>query len=166
MVSELSYSSLHLGLIPDSLGPMVMIDWVPVDICAKILVNFCLYGESPQGSPPDEAMIHHIVNPQTTQWSELLPSVQAQIPEQRRPKTVPLSGWVDALRGSAVPQDDSKNPAARLLPFFEGLLRGGESGDAPVTLATDKTAEKNAQLIMLDPIGSEWMTLWMKQWNS
>ena len=158
-------SSAYLGLIPESLGPMEMIDWVPVDILADTIVGLSLSDDQSQNGEQG-AQVHHIVNQRATPWSALLPVVLEQFHDSQRPRQVPLRSWVDALKENAGsdPDDASKNPAVKLLPFFDELA-DGDSKESAVTLDTEKTAEKSERLRSLTAVGEEWMALWMRQWG-
>lgn len=162
---SLIVSSAYLGLIPQSLGLMEMIDWVPVDILAETIAGLCLSGDQSQDSEQG-AQVHHIVNQSTTPWSSLLPVVLEKLPESERPKQVSLREWVDALKESASTKSDdaSKNPAVKVLPFFEELA-GGSKEERAATLDTAKTAERSERLRSLTAVGEEWMALWMRQWG-
>lgn len=162
---SLIVSSAYLGLIPESLGLMEMIDWVPVDILADTIVGLCLSdNQSKKGE--QGAQVHHIVNHHATPWSTLLPVVLEEFHGSKRPKQVPLRSWVDALKesGSTGSDDASKNPAVKLLPFFEGIADGTDEERA-VTLDTHKTAEASERLRSMTAVGGEWMALWMRQWG-
>ena len=158
-------SSAYLGLIPNSLGLKEMIDWVPVDILADTIVGLCLSDDQLEKGGQG-AQVHHIVNHRTTPWSTLLPVVLKAFPEGKRPEQIPLTAWVDALKESASTSSDqfSKNPAIKLLPFFDGLARGTEEERA-VTLDTEKTSKTSERLRSLKAVGEEWMALWMRQWG-
>ena len=162
---SLIISSEYLGLIPDSLGLMEMIDWIPVDILAEIIVGLCLSNDQSEKGEQG-AQVHHIVNRRATPWSSLLPGVLEELSEDKRLEQVPLRAWVDALKESASTGSDdaSKNPAVRLLPFFDEIAHGTEEERA-VTLDTEKTAESSERLKSLTAVGEEWMALWMRQWG-
>ena len=162
---SLMVSSAYLGLIPNSLGMMEMIDWVPVDILADIIVGLCLSNDQSQKSEQG-AQVHHIINQRATPWSALLPVVLEGFPGGKRPEQVSLLAWVDALKESASTGSDdaSINPAVKLLPFYDELAHGTKEERA-VTLETKKTAETSERLKSLTAVGEQWMALWMRQWG-
>lgn len=59
-------SSKTLKRVPEDLGPMNTVDWIPVDICADIIVEL-LSGASAAGSTPKE---NHLANGSRTQHSD------------------------------------------------------------------------------------------------
>ena len=160
---SLIVSSAYLGLIPNSLGLMEMIDWVPVDILADIIVGLCLSNDQSQKGEQG-AQVHHIINQRATPWSTLLPVVLEGFSAGKQPEQVPLRAWVDALQESASTGSDdaSKNPAVKLLPFFNEIARGTKEERA-VTLETEKTAKASERLQSLTAVGEQWMALWMRQ---
>lgn len=166
---SLIVSSAYLGVIPESLGRMEMIDWVPVDLCAEIVVELCLEGGTGDGAAGKGAMVQHVVNPKTTSWRSLLPTVLEAFQEKKRPTPISLDRWVDALKDSAGDESDaasSSNPAIKLLPFIEWMAEGYEDGvGAATTLDTRITAESSEQLRKLQPVGEQWLGLWMRQWG-
>ena len=163
-------SSVELGCIPDGLGVMETIDWVPVDVASEVVVGLCLDAEEGGIERKDEgqgARVHHVVNPRGTPWRELLPTVLESFEQWRRPNVVSLREWVDALRRSGKKEnvDVEKNPAVKLLPFFEGMVEGAEAGERGVTLSTERTVKRSERLKGLEPVEEEWMRLWMRQWG-
>lgn len=55
----------------------------------------------------------------------------------------------------------AKNPGIKLLEWFEQMKRGGEEAE----LETVDTAKRSKTLDRLTAVGSEWMEIWLKQWN-
>ena len=151
-------SSKYLGLIPESLGAMNTVDWIPIDILSKILVELALLRDRSPASP----RVYHTVNPRTSTWSSLLPAVQQNLGNS--PKIVPFIAWLKALKQSAsTTQDLSLNPAVKLLEFFENMQRN-EDQCSP-TLETAVTVKSSRTLAQLGPVQAEWMERWIEQWN-
>lgn len=66
--------------------------------------------------------------------------------------------------GIESPEASSSNPAVMLLPFFEWMAEGDENGvRAATTLDTRVTAESSERLRELQPVGEQWLGLWMRQ---
>lgn len=171
-----------MGLLPSSLGSLDNANWVPVDILAEIILE--LAGVIQQESPLDKASevtIYHAVNPHNVKWAALVPTVANMLAIDPS-NVVPWSQWVDSLRLSAGGHRDGnneetnleKNPGLKLLDFFEAL--GGATvtknksqtgADAAVAmmplLSTDLSAARSKTLASLQPVGTEWMALWLKQ---
>ncbi|KAI4255362.1 MAG: hypothetical protein L6R42_006771 [Xanthoria sp. 1 TBL-2021] len=173
-------SARYLRLIPESLGPLDIVDWVPVDLVADI-VGELLSSSDGQASPShagtDDAedrqeqkvtrpKIFHIVNPRRTTWPDILPAIIQHQPAEIR--STDYTSWLTALRQSL--DDDSKNiddnPALKLLPFFENIERQMKSGKAEVMLDTRCTEAMSQTMRNLQPVGSKWMENWLRQWRS
>ena len=173
---SLIISSQYLGVIPDSLGRLNRIDWIPIDILSYILVDLSL--KVPSCESTSTATVFHIVNPSTTTWDALLPQFKTRM----RPdiQTVPLGVWLKKLRASAHDRGPGStetldsNPALKLVEFYEGLLvRGGASGadskgpgekNLP-TLTTTETQRASPRLGDIGKVKPEWADTWMEQWK-
>ncbi|KAL8783658.1 MAG: hypothetical protein Q9195_009318 [Heterodermia aff. obscurata] len=169
-------SSKHIGKIPRSLGPSESIDWIPVDILSRVLVELMeasntssnsdygndgnqYYTPTTQGNA---ARVHHAVNPHRTTWSSLLPVIQEHFGHTLQ--AVSLQEWLATLEKSATnTKDVTTIPAIKLLDFFQGLLR--ETQDSHSSFETVETESKSRELAALEAVKPEWMKLWLEQWN-
>lgn len=154
---SLIQSSTHLNLIPDSLGAMQTIDWLPIDLLADIISALALAPCAPT------AHVFHTVNPNTTTWPALLPHVQATLGPDVKP--VSLATWVKALRdsstSSSVTHALDANPAVKLLDFYEGLL---DAGSVAPRLETRNTEAECGLLSNVGLVRGEWMRRWILRW--
>lgn len=151
-------SSKYLGMIPESLGAMNTVDWIPIDILSLVIVQLALLRDRAPASP----RVYHTVNSHTSTWSSLLPVVQQHLGND--PKIVPLAAWLKALKqSSSTTQNLSLNPAIKLLEFFENLQRN-EHQSLP-TIETTATVKSSKILAQLGPVQPEWMERWIKQWD-
>lgn len=160
---SLIISSQHLGIIPETLGNMWNIDWIPIDILSTIILELALYSTAGSGSTPPR--VYHTVNPSLTTWTALLPHIQSQM-SPPTVRAVPLATWVKTLRASAATSLTKEaldaNPALKLMDFYEALL----SPDAGLAvLQTVHTEDSSPALRSLGPVGGEWMAKWMRQWR-
>ncbi|KAL8828602.1 MAG: hypothetical protein Q9170_006531 [Blastenia crenularia] len=151
-------SSEHLSLLPDSLSSsMTDLDWIPIDILSSILIELALLPR--KGS----ARVYHAVNPRTYEWKDLLPTVMDRLDGEKM-KLISYGEWVDALRKSAAEtfkkQDFGKNPAMKLLDFFEQL----PSTKLP-RLSTAETQKRSKTLREMQAIEAGDMGRWMQQWG-
>ncbi|KAH9993902.1 putative NRPS-like enzyme [Xylariaceae sp. FL0662B] len=164
-------SSLHLGQVPDSLGPRFdSVDFAPVDLLADILVDFATTRRA--GQAAGAATVFNVRNAHPTPWRTLLPAIvdaaAAYLRAAGRPplQVVPPS-WLASLRASSDVDDDdtevARNPAIKLLDFFDGLWAAGTDKDAgripaaarPMTV--QRALAASPALRMLEPVGVEWM---------
>ncbi|KAL8811466.1 MAG: hypothetical protein Q9200_001786 [Gallowayella weberi] len=169
-------SAKYLRTIPRSLGPMDVVDWIPVNLVAKIVEELsaserestAVEGTNGAGHREKEEdaglSVVHVVNPKKTTWQNLLPIIQEQIPDVQ---VTEYSTWVAALRQSLSdgPKDVNDNPAVKLLPFFEGIEMGMTDAKGGVTLDTRCSEAKSQTMRGLQQVGSEWMVNWMRQWE-
>ena len=159
---SLLLSSQHLGVVPDDLGGMRDVDWIPIDELSTILVELAL--ASSDTAEQGGENVFHTVNPSTTTWAALLPTIlEAYGPNL---KTVSLAAWVKTLRtsakGAATEEAIRVNPAIKLLNFYEGLL---DQGRVMPRLDTRQTEKVSPSLGALGPVRSEWMAKWIEQWK-
>lgn len=113
---SLVISSLHVGAIPDSLGPtMGNIDWVPIDHLAKVLVDLAVNSPQAHQHTPTtnentpqkkQAQVFHPLNPHPTTWQAILPVITAELSSIRESKKnnkeplhiIPLASWLRRIR--------------------------------------------------------------------
>ena len=159
---SLIMSSRHLGIIPDSLGNMEIIDWIPIDIICTIIVELAL---QPVAQGKSTTRTYHAVNPSVTTWTAILPYVKAAMHPE--PNVVSLATWIKELRASAqssyTVQGLQTNPALKLIDFYENLLN---VDNASAGLETRQSERASPTLRELDPIRGEWVVKWMEQWNT
>lgn len=152
-------SSAFLGAVPGSLGYAGRnVDWIPVDLLARVIANLALQPVR-QGS----LSVSNLVNPSSSaHWETvLLPAVIAHFDAKGRPiRCVSLKEWVDLVARSA--EDLERNPAAKLLPFFEGLAQ--DEREAP-GVCTAETQKRCAALADIGPVGAKWMSRWLEDWG-
>lgn len=103
--------------------------------------------------------VFHLINPSSTSWESLLPSIEEVYPVER----VELSEWVGELERIENPsaEEIAAKPALKLLDFYRGL-EGEGSLSSPIEVT--KTKEASATMHSLGPISQGLMTNWLKQW--
>jgi hypothetical protein len=169
---------MSLGALPATLGPTEVVDWVPVDLAAKIIVELSMVAIAGGTSTPlpkrgDKAApaFFHVVNPHQSDWKSLTPTILQHMPEETR--TVPFIEWVDLLKQSEKAGqgfqgvDEGENPAAKLIDFFDNLQDRAKRFPKARTalLETVKMQRASPTMAELEPVGSEWMELWLRQWG-
>lgn len=177
-VPSLIRSSIALGVLPTTLGPTEVLDWVPVDVAARIVVETVTpfaehkLPESRKGlrqNKKAEAQFFHIVNPRTSQWADLLPTM---LERMKGVETVTFVEWVDALKASVEESggyervNEGSNPAGKLIDFFDNLQdRAVRFPHARVAqLETIQSAKVSETLRQLSAVTVDWMDLWLRQW--
>ena len=190
---SLVMSSFHLGAMPDDLGYMSVIDWVPIDLLAEVLVELALNADSRENqdlqpqSPTKGRItqtsprIFHPLNPHSITWDIIYPMIASIFSSSttRKPlRTVSFSSWIEKVRQDMEATAGSRkelreeelaealrqNPAAKLLDFYEGLLSGHER--TPNRLETRMTEAASGKMRGLERIKGEWIEKWVREWLS
>lgn len=186
---SLVISSLHVGALPESLGfSLDQIDWVPIDLLAKVLVEI-LHSEDADSNPEDlqilqssrgHCSVFNILNPHPVRWETLLPIISQVLSsvncrKGRKPvESVSFTSWIGKVRDKIEvrsgddhdrPENEEfgrllqVNPAAKLLDFYE------EASTTDQRLwDISKAKRASATLRMLEGIKEEWMEKWMRDW--
>lgn len=153
-------SSKYLRKLPASLGPLEVVDWIPVDFLARGIVELAIGSLSLE---PLGATVYHAVNPQRTSWKTLRPVVTGYLELEEEIQIVSLPEWVGALRDSGSRAGDmNDNPAIKILSFFESLV--GEDVGIPVLLDVKNSVSISNTLVGLNAVQNEWVENWMRQW--
>ena len=149
-------SSKYMLCIPESLGSLDRIEWIPVDILASIIVE--LFESQAR---PSITQVYHVVNPSSVTWSSLLPVVEKHLGVSAQ--IVSLAAWTERMRASAIHiQDVQRNPAVKLLDFFEEKSR--EKSRSQPAFDMTNALKRSKVLAELHPVSQEWMSIWMDQW--
>ncbi|KAF3480832.1 ochratoxin A non-ribosomal peptide synthetase [Arthroderma uncinatum] len=151
-------TSKAIGKIPRTLGSMP-IDWVPVDTLATIILEIIHSRQTTQVE--SRCSVFHLVNPSTTSWECLLPSIHDRYAAQR----VSMKDWVEELERVEKPsaRDISTKPALKLLPFYRSLVEG--EGALSVPISVEKTIEASQTMRSMGPISADLMANWLRQWQ-
>ncbi|GMG06595.1 unnamed protein product [Aspergillus oryzae] len=169
---SLVMSSLHLGALPNTLGPVLnRVDWMPIDLLAEVLVDLALrdHGVSAGGS----VKVYHPVNPRPLDWEAVRPFVVEALSKTsgETVDTIPFQDWVQRVRqdietGAKLNDGElqallARNPAAKLLQFFEGIMSQTERENVLDTRLTVQLSEK---LQAVDAVKPEWIQKWVEEW--
>ena len=188
---SLILSSLHLGLIPESLGPTFgKIDWVPIDLLAEILVDLALHGRQQQRDEPssDWLRVLHPLNPHHVTWDYVRAIVIDEISHSHYSKkpieTTSPESWLQRVRkdietttatGSNSSENKSAdeslktalelNPAAKLLDFYEAEMfsTSARSGMGN-ELEIRETLGRSEKMRELRSVNAGWIRKWVREW--
>ncbi|KAJ5814169.1 acetyl-CoA synthetase-like protein [Penicillium pulvis] len=165
---SLILSSLYLEALPDAIGPALdRIDWVPVDLLADILVDLAILGSSSTLS------FYHLVNSHPQSWKDIRPIVADTLGKAsgKTLETIPEREWVLRVRRavelhSQAGKKDlqlqlSKNPAAKLLEFFETAMAQTTPENV---LDVQITAQVSEKLLEVHAVKPEWIQKWVQEW--
>jgi thioester reductase-like protein len=171
-------SSAFIGALPETIGDVPatgeeLINWVPADHLADVLVELALDAKQSNGN----VSANHVVHPTPVLWSSLLKTVQKAIedslPSSQPIQIVPYADWLSMLKiktseaeseaGLDHAQLAQRNPAMKLLEFYEGLADSGK-GALRQNLALEVTMKGSKTLRELEPLRDVWVTGWVTEW--
>ncbi|KAF7192480.1 Non-canonical non-ribosomal peptide synthetase FUB8 [Pseudocercospora fuligena] len=154
-------SSKALGILPKTLGNQDTVDWVPMDLAAKSVVELA----AARSKQSEKLAITHLVNPRTVSWSSLVPTVKTSLEQERGEavKVVSFKEWLQALSSSPrTPEEIEKKPGLKIIDFYEALQTEG-SGLPP--MSTSQTQKLSKTVAQMKPIDSTLMAKWLKEWQ-
>lgn len=161
-IPSLIASSVHLGLLPDSVGPIDVVDWTPVEDIAGLLLDVA--GVTAPVPVSDISGYFHGVNPRTTSWTEVV-QVLRDFYDGRIEKIMPLEEWVAALEQSAGNADAEKNPAIKLIDTYQGMVNANRAGIGHVYFDMTRTVAHSPTMRNLGPVNPELVRNWCEQWK-
>lgn len=155
-------SSKALSMVPERLGNQDEIDWVPMDLAARSVIDM---SESRTQPDQDVLAVAHLVNPQAVSWSKIVPTVRDALEAEtgNKVEVVPFRQWLDELKKSpATPEEVEKKPGIKLIDFYEGLL--SEGGGLP-QLSTSETEKLSTTVRTMKAVDEGLMKKWLGQWR-
>ena len=151
---SLILSSKTMGLLPSSFSGHHQIDWIPVDKVAQITVETCV-----DKSYDEPFAVLNVVNPKTTKWEALAPSL-ASVAQT----TVEPVEWIEALKAqSKATNMTGALPALKLIDFYESVMIHPSNGEYNVE--TTKLLQRSKTARELEAITGQNLTRWMRQWG-
>lgn len=155
---SLVVSSRYMNCLPATLGSFDVVDWVPVDLAAKAVIDFFNdAAERVRTFRGSEMKVYHCVNPRKTHWDTLLPAIQPLLGVHT---VIPSQKWVELLEKSEDEASTDKNPAAKLVTFYKFLVEA----EMQVPLETKHSEEASRTLRTMTPITGEMMARWLRRW--
>ena len=189
-------SALTMGVLPEF---NMACEWLPVDILAAsiieiagfdkpstTLINGTDHANIPNGhverinSKPQQQLVYNLRSPHTFSWtSDYLPALaNAGLSFS----SVPFKTWIEKLRSLASARADSKrtaqpaadpnkNPAIKLVDFFDNDFAGeGGKKDGRVILDISEaekvsTALKNTPDVIKSGLAGKMLKVWLAKWN-
>ena len=190
---SLATSSAFLKLLPSSLGQVStssraaakhdqependagqsMVDWIPVDALADVLVELSL--RDTQADPAGTLHVYNLSNPVHVPFGNLIPALLKHLPAET--KLVPIKEWVDALEKTGEIKEGErldyvKNPGVKLLDFYKGIAGDGErkeggsgEGEGGVGMSVEKAKAGSETMQKLEGVSGEWVEGWMDGWG-
>ncbi|KAI1130967.1 putative NRPS-like enzyme [Nemania abortiva] len=175
---SLVLSSRHLGCLPDSLGPRFsVVDWVPVDALADVVVDLVTYLNRDESTGSEGAAVLNLRNPSETTWEALLPAVKEGIETDlgRAIEVVPPETWLSRLEksiGAATTESEetdfkataATNPAMKLFGFYQNELWKDLGGVVQAPMAIERALAASPTMQDLEPVHPRWMRMWVDGW--
>ncbi|KAK5740136.1 putative NRPS-like protein biosynthetic cluster [Elasticomyces elasticus] len=148
----------HLQAMPVLQGELV--DWLPVDICAKSVVSLLTQtNESPLASDDAKSDVHNLVNPNAITWLQFLDVLEeaSDVAFAR----VSMAEWVSKLQEAS--SSDDKIPGAKLIGFFEDMAK--ESMPARPIFSTVRTAQEVPALAATSEMSALLLRVYLERWR-
>jgi thioester reductase-like protein len=164
-IPSLIASSVHLGILPASLGPMDVVDWTPVEDIAGLVLDVA--GVTQKVPLAEISGYFHGVNPSATSWAELTRILKNYYGDRIK-AIVPLDEWIRALEASAVNATvdaAAKNPGIKLIDTYKGMEEQRKAGIGHAYLDVTRTVAHSQTMRNLGPIDADLMRNWCDQWN-
>lgn len=139
-----------MGMLPDDCQ---RVDWIPVDYCGSCVVDIAV--EISTRTTPKSERVHHIVNPRTISWPDLLENLKAA---GLQFKVVSIKDWLQKLLLNP------KNPAYVLSGFFHKIFSDGKSFELSKYL-TEKTILRSVALQRCPAIDQELIRRYLDYWS-
>ncbi|KAL7920237.1 hypothetical protein ACQKWADRAFT_328838 [Trichoderma austrokoningii] len=162
-VPSLIASSVHLGVLPSSLGPFQNVDWVPTEDVSGIILDVA--GITNSAPIADINGYFHVQNPARVQWSEVANFLKEFYGGRIR-ELSSFGEWLSALESSASDEQSlDKNPAVKLLDTYRAFREKEEAGEAPVVFDMKRTISRSTTAATLKPIDTDLLRKWCTSWN-
>ncbi|CAK1357944.1 unnamed protein product [Cercospora beticola] len=178
---SLIQSSMAMGVLPDSLGEKNRVRWVPVNTCARVIVEIAeetsraVVAGAVNGGEADEVKVYNVTNhtppaegkeSRELTWTDDILPIMQQHAKSYRPDTlqeaVSMRDWIDRVEEFG---PKPENPAYRLLHFYEELIDSEEDQGLGARIATERATSKSKTLADLGPVQKEWMEYWLRSWE-
>jgi thioester reductase-like protein len=140
----------EMSMLPDDCQ---CVDWIPVNYAAACVADIAI--DPSTRTAPISERVHHIVNPRTISWPELLKHLKAA---GLHFTVVPIKDWLRVLLSSP------KNPAYVLAGFFQKIFAEGTSFELAKYL-TEKTARRTTALEHCPTIDRELVQCYLNYWS-
>lgn len=164
-IPSLIASSVHMGMLPASLGPQDVVDWTPVEDIAGLVLDVA--GINQKIPLSNISGYFHGVNPSATSWAEIAKILKAYYGERIK-ALVPFDEWIHALEASAIDataEDVEKNPGIKLIDTYKGMEEQGRAGLGHIYFDVNRTVAHSQTMRKLGPINEALIKNWCDQWD-
>ncbi|KAI9742808.1 MAG: hypothetical protein M1818_003537 [Claussenomyces sp. TS43310] len=152
-------STKSLKAVPSDLGSANLIDWIPVDFLADVIVDLV---HSTASAPAGNLNVFNLVNPQRVGFETLVPTI-AQALATDETKVIPLGEWLGRLEELDAGDQEvvAKVPALKIKDFYFGFLNSPGEGE----FATDAARKESKTMAGLRPVSGKDVEIWLEQWG-
>ncbi|RFU75191.1 nrps-like enzyme [Trichoderma arundinaceum] len=164
-IPSLIASSVQLGILPSSLGPMDIIEWTPVEDIAGLVLDVA--GITKKVALSDISGYFHGVNPSATSWAKITKILRDYYGEKVK-GVVPLDQWIQLLEASAInatAEDAAKSPGIKLIDTYKGMDEQRKAGISHAYFDMKRTIAHSRTMRNLGPIDEILMKNWCEQWG-
>ncbi|CZR51448.1 related to NRPS-like enzyme [Phialocephala subalpina] len=158
-------TSRMLGKLPETLGMFDDVDWIPVDIAARVVTDvvhssFEVLEEKGAG---EGVRVYNLVNPSHVQFGSLVPAIKKRL--GAGVEAVSFDTWVEALEELDRESEDvsQRYPALKILDFFQGLRRNGDMKS--LEYVTNRSVGVSQTMRVMGPVTVEMTEKWMRGWG-
>ena len=149
-------ASSHIKALPSTLGPHDAVDWIPVDILSRIIVEIAEHVKVKTARPDaDCLLVFNIANPKRVPFGDLLPYL-ANVTRN----TVSCTEWVCLLQQSAA--KNPQIPGAKLSKFYKAVFT---TGRAPIKTVTRNMMAASETARGLQSVNGPWLVRWLDGWG-
>lgn len=155
-------TSKNLGLVPADLGNSNVVDWVPVDTQAGLIVD-AIHSAINHG-PLGFAQAFNLVNPAQADYADLVPAIQKGLGNDD-PKPVPFKEWIEELKKHDASSTDelAKFTGLKLLDFYDAMVES--QGAVGAKYETETLRRESETMANIRPVSAEDMSSWLKMWD-
>ncbi|KAF2998695.1 putative secondary metabolism biosynthetic enzyme [Neopestalotiopsis sp. 37M] len=162
------------GMIPRDLPP---IDWVPVDLAAKVICQLSGLGDTNDSSRESQSslvndcellQVRNIVNPKLTDWATFVAEFQRQRGADRKVKEVNLQEWLDCLARQNLDGLSEANAVTltSIEPFLQYMGQIVSRGiELQPIFSTEAAMKASNTMASMKAIDRNVLNMWMQQWE-
>ncbi|TVY28697.1 Non-canonical non-ribosomal peptide synthetase [Lachnellula hyalina] len=151
----------NLGAAPKTLGSMNLIDWIPVDVLADVIVEL-VHNTSSRST--NNFNVFNLVNPKRVEFEHLVPTIIETFSTDRKQiEAVSPEEWLERLgKLDSTKQEVLEiHPSLKIMDFYHGLT----STEGEGLYSTDITKKTSKSMAELGPISSKDIGTWLEQWS-
>lgn len=150
----------NLGAAPKNLGSMNLIDWIPVDVLADVIVEL-VHNTSSRSAK--NFNVFNLVNPKRVEFEKLVPTIiNAFSTDGKQIEAVSPEEWLQRLGKLDITKQEvlENHPSLKIMDFYHGLT----STEGEGLFSTDITKKTSRSMAELGPISSKDIGTWLEQW--